>query len=68
LHYDQVTLTSPFHFTPRDVRSAFELLSAGGFGGQALVAGEYPLERLEEALQRQRSGDGAKFAIVPAAA
>lgn len=67
LHYDQVRLTSPFHFTPRDVRSAFELLSSGTFGGQALVAGAYPLERLEEALQRQQRGDGAKFAIVPAA-
>ncbi len=65
LHYDQVSLTSPFHFTPRDVRAAYELLAPGTFGGAALVAGEYPLERLGEALERQRCGDGAKFAIVP---
>jgi L-iditol 2-dehydrogenase len=68
LHYDQVNLTSPFHFAPRDVRASYELLSSGRFGGQALIAGEYPLERLEEALARHRRGDGAKFAIVPAVA
>lgn len=65
LHYDQVSVVSPFHFTPRDVRAAYELLSSGGFGGAALVAAEYPLERLGEALERQRRGEGAKFAIVP---
>jgi L-iditol 2-dehydrogenase len=68
LHYDQVGVTSPFHFTPRDVRASYELLSGLDFGGDALVAGEYPLERLEEALRRHRRGDGAKFAIVPAVA
>jgi L-iditol 2-dehydrogenase len=67
LHYDQISLTSPFHFTPRDVRAAYELLSSGEFGGGARVAAEYPLERLGEALERQRRGEGAKFAIVPAA-
>lgn len=68
LHYDQVSLTSPFHFTPRDVRAAYELLSSGQFGGAALITAEYPLERLTEALDRQRRGEGAKFAIVPASA
>lgn len=67
LHYDQVSIVSPFHFTPRDVRASHELLSSGDFGGAALIAAEYPLEKLDEALARQRRGDGAKFAILPAA-
>ena len=67
LHYDQVRLLSPFHFTPRDVRQAYELLERGDFGGAGLIAGQYPLEDLPEALARQRSGDGAKFAIIPSA-
>jgi L-iditol 2-dehydrogenase len=65
LHYDQVSVLSPFHFTPRDVRTAFALLESGAFGGAALVAAQYPLERLPEALERHRRGEGAKFAIVP---
>lgn len=67
LHYDQVAITSPFHFTPRDVRAAYELLATGRFGGQALITDVLPLDRLEEALARHRSGEGAKFAIRPTA-
>jgi L-iditol 2-dehydrogenase len=67
LHYEQVGIVSPFHFTPRDVRAAYELLAAGDFGGQALISDVLPLDRLEEALTRHRSGEGAKFAIRPTA-
>jgi L-iditol 2-dehydrogenase len=66
LHYDEVSVVSPFHLTPRAVRAAYELLGSGAFDGRALVADEYPLELLHEALERQRLGHGAKFAIVPA--
>lgn len=66
LHYDQVSVVSPFHFTPRDVRRSYDLLSGGDLGGRALIAGEYPLEGLAEALSRHQRGDGAKFAIIPA--
>lgn len=68
LHYDQITLRSPFHFTPRDVRQSYELLEMGDFGGEALITGEYPLEGLSEALTRHQRGDGAKFAIIPSLA
>jgi L-iditol 2-dehydrogenase len=68
LHYDQVAIASPFHFTPRDVRAAYEMLAGGGLGAGALVAGSYPLEGLADALARQRRGEGAKFAILPAPA
>ena len=65
LHYDQVALISPFHFTARDVRDAHELLATGGLGGQDLITAEYPLEALPEALARHQRGDGTKFAIIP---
>jgi len=66
LHYDQVAIASPFHFTPRDVRAAYELLGAPSFGGGELIRAELPLEQLEDALARHRRGEGAKFAIRPA--
>jgi len=65
LHYDQVEVSSPFHFTPRDVRAAYELLGGGRFNGAALIGGSYPLEGLREALDRHQGGEGPKFAIVP---
>lgn len=65
LHYDQVRVASPFHFTPRDVRRAHELLCDGTLATAPLVRAEHPLEELELALQRLRRGEGPKFAIVP---
>lgn len=65
LHYDQVQLISPFHFTPRDVRRAYELLAQGVVRGDALIAGEHSLEDLPLALDRLRAGGGPKYAIVP---
>jgi len=65
LHYDQVQVFSPFHFTPRDVRRAFELLSDGTLCGAALIAGEHSLEELPDALEELRAGGGPKYAIVP---
>ena len=67
LHYEQVAIPSPFHFTPRDVRQAYELLGSREFEGRALVSGEYPLEGLGDALARLQRGEGAKFAILPSA-
>ena len=65
LHYDQVQIVSPFHFTPRDVRRAFELLASGDLSGAALIAGEHPLHELPLALEQLRAGGGPKYAIVP---
>jgi L-iditol 2-dehydrogenase len=65
LHYDQVQIVSPFHFTPRDVRRAFELLASGTLAGEQLIAGELPLAELPLALDKLRGGGGPKYAIVP---
>lgn len=66
-HYDELRLSSPFHFTPRAVRRSFELLAEPGFGGERLITSAYPLAEVGLALERHRSGDGVKFAILPEA-
>jgi hypothetical protein len=65
LHYDQVRLASPFHFTPAAVRRAHTLLASGAVQGTALISGEYPLAELSVALERHRRGEGIKFCVVP---
>jgi len=64
-HYDQLNLVSPFHFTPRAVLRARELLISDGFVGHALISGEYALPDLPEALAAHQRGDGIKFAVIP---
>jgi L-iditol 2-dehydrogenase len=65
LHYDQLRIASPFHFTPRAVRRAHEMLSREDFGGAALISGSYALHDLPDALAAHQRGNGIKFAVVP---
>lgn len=65
LHYDQVRIVSPFHFTPRAVRRAYDLLAGGAIDGRSLISGEVPLESLQEALMRHHRGEGVKYAVIP---
>jgi L-iditol 2-dehydrogenase len=67
LHYDEIVVRSPFHFTPRAVRAAFELLARRAFDVEALVSRRFSLDRLGEAMASLDAGDGfsLKYAIEP---
>jgi L-iditol 2-dehydrogenase len=65
LHYDEVRLVSPFHFTPRDVRAAFDLLASHAIEPLPLVSDRFALARLPEAFAELDAGHGLKYAIVP---
>ena len=65
LHYDQITLMSPFHFTPRDVRTAYRLLGERRIDGRPLITGTYAFPELGEVLELLQRGEGIKYALVP---
>ncbi len=65
LHYDQITLHSPFHFDPAAVAEAYSLLTEGRVKPGKLISGSLPLDRLEEAFSLLQSGDCVKYAIRP---
>lgn len=65
LHYDQVRVLSPFHFTPKAVRRAYELLTAGKIPAGKLISGTYPLTQLPEAFALLQQGEGIKYAVIP---
>jgi L-iditol 2-dehydrogenase len=65
LHYDQITLMSPFHFTPRDVRKAQRLLGEGRIDGRPLITGTYTFPDLYQVLALLQQGQGIKYALVP---
>jgi L-iditol 2-dehydrogenase len=68
LHYDQITLMSPFHFTPRDVQKAHRLLTDGTVDGKPLISGTYAFHELDQVLSLLQQGHGIKYALVPHAA
>lgn len=65
LHYDELRLVSPFHFSPRAVRAAYELLASGAIDPTALISARFGLGELAEAFAQLDGGDGVKYAIVP---
>lgn len=65
LHYDELRIISPFHFTPRAVRAARDLLCEKRFDVTPLVTHTYPLERIAEAFARLDEGEGMKACIEP---
>lgn len=65
IHYDEITLRSPFHMTPRAVRQARQMLLERRVDWGRLITADYPLERLGEALDQLQRGDCIKFAILP---
>ncbi len=65
LHYEQVRVLSPFHFTPKAVRRAYELLVSGKIPASKLISGTYPLAQLPYAFELLQQGEGIKYAIIP---
>ncbi len=65
LHYDEIRLISPFHFTPRDVRAAYELLAQRRLDLLPLITQTYRLGDIAEAFARLDAGEGVKACIEP---
>jgi L-iditol 2-dehydrogenase len=65
LHYDEIRVVSPFHFTPHAVREAYEMLCARPFDVLPLVTDTYPLDAIGEAFERLDAGLGMKACIEP---
>src|SRR5262249_9419041 len=65
LHYEEVKILSSFHFSPRDVAKARDLLLAGSLELDPLISGRMPLRDLPEALRRLESGEGLQYLIDP---
>jgi L-iditol 2-dehydrogenase len=64
-HYEEVRLLGSFHFAPRDVARARDLLLSGDLELDALVSGCLSLRDLPEALRRLEAGEGLQYAIDP---
>jgi L-iditol 2-dehydrogenase len=65
LHYDQVTIRSPFHLTRSSVREAFRLLADGQLAGKSLITDSYPLDRLNDVFSLLQKGECIKYAVIP---
>ncbi len=65
IHYDEIKLMGAFHFTPSDVKEAYDLLVSGRLNASRLISGSYRLDDLQKAFDELVGGRGIKFAIIP---
>ena len=65
LHYDEVRLVSPFHFTPAAVKRARDLLVEKKIDPLPLITETVPLAEIASVFERLKNGEGIKFAVTP---
>ncbi len=65
MHYDNLTLLAPFHYRPRDVRCAFEMLGARKLNAGAIVNARRRLDQLGEVFALLERGAVLKCAVIP---
>lgn len=65
VHYDDLTLVSPFHFGRAAVRQAREWLLSPGFDLSPLLSGERELGQAEEVFEDLEAGRGIKYVFRP---
>ena len=65
MHYDNLTLIAPFHFRPRDVRRAYELLAEGRLGAGRIINAHRPLADIAGVFEMLERGTVLKCAVIP---
>ena len=65
MHYDNLTLLAPFHFRPRDVRRARELLADGALGAGRIINARRRLGELDQVFALLEQGAVLKCAVIP---
>jgi L-iditol 2-dehydrogenase len=65
VHYEEVNVIGSFHFSPRDVALARDVLLSADADWSPLISACLPLDRLGEAMHRLQNGEGLQYAIDP---
>jgi len=65
MHYDNLTLLAPFHYRPREVYKACELLCGRTLGAGRIINARRPLSKLGEVFGMLERGEILKCAVIP---
>ena len=65
LHYDEITLRGAFHYSPCDVKTAFQLLKGHKMPVEKLISGTGSLDDVPDFFRKLSKGEGIKFAVRP---
>ncbi|MBK9064853.1 MAG: zinc-binding dehydrogenase [Acidobacteria bacterium] len=65
VHYREVSIVGSFHYTPREVDEALDLLSGGAIPAAEIVSARRPLAEWQAAFDLARAGTALKVAVIP---
>jgi L-iditol 2-dehydrogenase len=65
LHYDEITLVSPFHHTPKYFKRALDWIATGKLDPASLITQRMPLADVVDALEQVATGKAIKVALFP---
>jgi L-iditol 2-dehydrogenase len=66
IHYQEITIKSSFHHTPRFIREALDTVARGELRASDLITGEIPLAELPGLFEHMKHRNGElKTAVVP---
>lgn len=65
LHYDQITLQGVFHFRPKDVVAARDILVSTDIPVETLLSDRVGLDGVSDVMGRLDRGEGLKYAVLP---
>jgi len=65
MHYDNLNVLAPFHFRPRDVKRAFEVLRDKSLGAGRIISSRRRLSELGEVFELLERGAILKCAVIP---
>lgn len=65
LHYCHLTIKGVYNTTPRHAEVSMKLIERGEINTDLIISAEWPLDRLVEALEKQKAGEVIKVAIRP---
>jgi len=65
LHYDEISMHGSFHFTPRDVHRAYNMLKSKEIDASSLITGRAGLDEIAAVFGRLAEGRGLKYVIEP---
>ncbi len=63
LHYDELTVIGSFHYSPKDVKEARDLLITNSLNLSPLISGTYNLSEISQVFKRLSEGEGIKYVI-----
>ncbi|HUY28317.1 MAG TPA: alcohol dehydrogenase catalytic domain-containing protein [Candidatus Binataceae bacterium] len=65
MHYDNLSLLAPFHYRPRDVRAAYEMLARSEPAFGAVINSHRTLAELDQVFPMLERGEALKCAVIP---